>query len=487
MNVPTSVGELSNQVSYHRLYFLLTRTARFTHESLVQCSLTDKMPSPKEPIKLARRHANTSSSSNGESPVEVFQEGTITKRLAGGILPIEDGPKSRPLEGSVLVTCGGELATTDCNLTQEQILDHRSTRSAQYYRRVPVLNEDVVESILRYLVDTELAGGCLNQSFLSSICRVSKTWLRPARRQTYKSIRLPPHRQELFLQTISESPDMGRFVRFLELNVSDPIFNHLRLFPNITGIHVSDLEKCHLATLLQLSRVRQFVYARDRQPGVRWAKCHWARLSKAWQSLETLEFRRCVSPFRPGDTTTLHQSTLLHTLTWRDCPRLSPNCIPHIRPHTLHTIILDGVGKVKKGFFRTLIGEHAQSLERLHVEHCGDLLSASIPIYEAQRLQYLSIHTRMYGWLVTINGRLPTSLIEISLDQPGYRSVRALKFLRQRSGGPLKHLSVSLDYFSPHSDWNKVRAEALGMGITFSAIKTSFQVSDKNIQINTNL
>lgn len=264
---------------------------------------------------------------------------------------------------------------------------------------------------------------------------------------------------------------MGRFVRFLECNVSDPIFDRLQFFPNITGIHANGLEPCHIDTLLQLARIRQFVYTRA---GVRWKKQDWGNMSKAWQVLETLELR-AATRFRPNSVRApLHELALLHTLKWRNCPRLSPNSIPYIRPHTLRTIVLDGVERVKKGFFEVLIGEHAQSLQRLQIERCGELLRALIPVHEAQRLEYLTAHTRTYDTPVELDDQLPASLIEISLDDPEFSAVQALKFLRQRSGGPLKRLSVFI-YSVGFSDWERVRLEALELGIMFYVTKTVFQ------------
>jgi hypothetical protein len=170
-----------------------------------------------------------------------------------------------------------------------------------------------------------------------------------------------------------------------------------------------------------------------------------------------------------------HRLTSLHALTWRNCPSLGPKFIPYLRPHTLRTTVLDGVERVESGFFQVLIGEHAESLQRLHIERCGDLLNAYIPARKAQRLQYLSVQTRMSRVPVAINGKLRASLIEISLDYPGFCCTQAMTFLRKRSGGPLKRFSVFFALIEG-SGWEEVRNKALGFGITFSITKTHFQV-----------
>lgn len=107
----------------------------------------------------------------------------------------------------------------------------------------------------------------------------------------------------------------------------------------------------------------------------------------------------------------------------------------------------------------------------------------SFPIHQAQKLQYLSLHSSIYGPLVTIDDKLPSTLVEISLDQPMFRPAFAIRFFQQRKGGPLKRLSVRLDEGSAIFDWGKAGLRGAEMGIKFRSTIVEFKLCHSMYQI----
>lgn len=216
----------------------------------------------------------------------------------------------------------------------------------------------------------------VNYRTLYGVCLASRAWLEVGRRQLYHTIQLPDAHFRRFIQCIVQTPYLGRCVRQLRLDSYAISYepSPMGLFPDLTTVWyeraigktfkiqtLSWFAKLMSQRLIQLSaNVTHFV-----SEGLQ----SWVDISQGWPLLKTSEFRGTSHPFHQLPAQPIPLFPSLDTVIWRSGLILSMTSIPPVQPHSLHTVILDGMHGAEPGVFEFLFKQQGNTLQRLEV--CG--------------------------------------------------------------------------------------------------------------------